>query len=135
MNMQTPLAFLSIVLLGFWYCAGLCLRAAVVAWGKLWVFLAASPCSTRASSSGFCSPWPVRSRWFGCVGPNPALKPTRRLWEAHPVREATQFLYMNSLITVFVEVAPITLGSIVALLGSAVPFAQMPQREMASTTS
>lgn len=86
MNIQAPFTFSSVVSLGVWRCVGLRLRAVVVALGKLLVFLASSPYSTRAGSSGFRSPWPMRSLLFSCVGSNPALKPTRMLRAAYLVR-------------------------------------------------
>ncbi|MBZ0226697.1 MAG: DUF1010 domain-containing protein [Comamonas sp.] len=50
------------------------------------VFLASGPCAASAGSSGFRSPWPVRSRSFLCFGSNPVLKPTRILRAAYLVR-------------------------------------------------
>ena len=86
MNTQTLLTFSSVYSLGVWRCAGLRLRAVVVDLGELLVFLASIPYYTRASSSGFCSPWPVRSRLLCRFGSNPALKPTRIPRAAHLVR-------------------------------------------------
>lgn len=79
MNIQALFTFSSVVSLDVWCCAGLRVRAVVMALGELLVFLASGPYSTMASSSGFRSPWPVRSRSFSCAGSNPTLKPTRIL--------------------------------------------------------
>ena len=77
MNIQAPFTFARVVSLWVWRSLGLRLRAVVVALAKLLVFLASSPYFTSAGSSGFRSPWPVRSLSFLRFGSNPALKPTR----------------------------------------------------------
>lgn len=76
--MKFSFEYVSVVLRGVCRYEGLRLRAVVVALGKLLVFLASSPYFTRASSSGFRSPWPSFLRF----GSNPALKPTRILRSA-----------------------------------------------------
>lgn len=50
------------------------------------VFLASSPCSTGASSSGFHSAWPVWSWSFSCARFNSVLKPICILRAAYFVR-------------------------------------------------
>ena len=66
-------------------CAGL--RLGVLR--QFQAFLASSPCAPSAGSSGFRSPWPVRSLSFLRFGSNPALKPTRILRAAYLVRWAS----------------------------------------------
>ena len=63
-------------------CAGL--RLGVLR--QFQAFLASSPCAPSAGSSGFRSPWPVRSLSFLRFGSNLALKPTRILRAAYLVR-------------------------------------------------
>lgn len=53
MNIQAPFTFVSVYSLWVWRFVGLRLWAVVVAFGKLWVFLASGPYFTRAGSSGF----------------------------------------------------------------------------------
>lgn len=78
MNMQAPFTFASVVSLGVWHLLGLRVRAFTVVLGELLVFFASSPYSTRASSSGFRSPWSVLSRLFCCVGSARGVGRSRR---------------------------------------------------------
>ena len=83
MNIQTPFTLASVYPLGVWRSLGLRLRGV----RQFQAFLASSPCAASASSSGFRSPWPVRSLSFLRFGSNPALKPARMLRVAYFVGE------------------------------------------------
>ncbi len=82
MNIQTPFALASVYPLGVWRSLGLRLHG----FRQFQAFLASSPCAASAGSSGFRSPWPVRSLSFLRFGSNPALNPTRILRAAYLVR-------------------------------------------------
>ncbi len=82
MNIQAPFTLASVHPLGVWRLLGLRLRGL----RQFQSFLAPSLCAASASSSGFRSPWPVRSPSFLRFGSNPALKPTRILRAAYLVR-------------------------------------------------
>ena len=82
MNIQAPFAFYSVYSLGVWRSLGLRLRRLC----RFQAFLASSPYTASAGSSGFRSLWPVRSLSFLRFGANPALKPTRILRAAYLVR-------------------------------------------------
>ena len=68
--------------LGFWRFAGLRLHGL----RQFQAFLASGPCAASSSSSGFRSPWPVRSLSFLRFGSNPAVKPIRLRRPAYLVR-------------------------------------------------
>ena len=87
MNIQTPFTLASVYPLGVWRSLGLRLHGL----SQFQAFLASSPCAASAGSSGFRSPWPVRSLSFLRFGSNPALKPTRILRAAYLARCAAQF--------------------------------------------
>ena len=82
MNIQVPFTFASVYPLGVWRFLGLRLHGLC----EFQAFLAYSPCAASACSSGFRSPWPVRSLSFLRFGSNPVLKPTRILRAAYLVR-------------------------------------------------
>lgn len=82
MNIQAPFTFTSVYPLDDWRLLGLRLRGL----HQFQAFLATSPCEASASSSGFRSPWPVRSLSFLRFGSNPALKPPHVLRTAYLVR-------------------------------------------------
>ncbi|QIL44064.1 hypothetical protein G7045_07165 [Acidovorax sp. HDW3] len=82
MNIQAPFTLASVHPLGVWRLLGLRLRGVC----QFQAFLASSPCAESAGSSGFRSPWPVRSLSFLRFGSNPALKPTRILRSAYLAR-------------------------------------------------
>ena len=82
MNIQTPFTLASAYPLGVWRSLGLRLRGL----RQFQAFLASTPCAASVGSSGFRSPWPVRSLSFLRFGSNPALKPTRILRAAYLVR-------------------------------------------------
>ena len=82
MNIHAPFTLASVYPLGVWRSLGLRLRRVY----QFQAFLASIPCAASASSSGFRSPWPVRSLSFLRFGSNPALKPTRILRAAYLVR-------------------------------------------------
>ncbi len=82
MNIQAPFTLASVYPLGVWRSLGLRLRGL----RQFQAFLASSPCAASAGSSGFRSPWPVRSLSFLRFGSNPVLKPTRILRAAYLVR-------------------------------------------------
>ncbi|WP_453932527.1 DUF1010 domain-containing protein [Acidovorax temperans] len=82
MHIQAPFTFASVYPPGVWRLLGLRLCGLC----QFQAFLASSPCAASASSSAFCSPWPVRSLSFLRFGSNPALKPTRMLRAAYLVR-------------------------------------------------
>ena len=82
MHIQAPFTFASVYQLGVLRSLGLRLRGL----RQFQAFLASGPCAASSSSSGFRSPWPVRSLSFLRFGSNPALKPTRILRAAYLVR-------------------------------------------------
>ena len=82
MHIQAPFTFSSVHSLGVWRLLGLRLRGVC----QFQAFLASSPCAVSAGSSGFHSPWLLRSHSFLRFGSNPALKPTRILRAAYLAR-------------------------------------------------
>lgn len=70
MNIQTPFSFASVYPLGVWRSLGLRLRGLC----HFQAFLASSPCAASAGSSGFRSPWPVRSLSFLRFGSKPGAQ-------------------------------------------------------------
>ena len=82
MNIQAPFTLASVYPLGVWRLLGLRLHGL----RQFQAFLASSPCAVSAGSSGFHSPWLLRSHSFLRFGSNPALKPTRILRAAYLVR-------------------------------------------------